>query len=70
MSIKLKSLKNIKSKVISPPKVGDIVEGEIVAIGRSRVFLDLGAQGIGIIYGREFNKSQQVLKDKEIGEET
>lgn len=68
MAIKLKSLKNIKSKVISPPKLGEIVEGEIVAIGRSKVFVDLGAQGIGIIYGREFHKSQQVLKDKEIGE--
>lgn len=36
------------------PSVGSIVEGKVVARDRSSLFIDLGPQGTGIIYGREF----------------
>ncbi|MCH8986922.1 S1 RNA-binding domain-containing protein [Patescibacteria group bacterium] len=49
-------------------RVGDIVEGIIVGTGRSAVYLDLGAQGTGIIYGKEFIEEKNALKDIEIGE--
>lgn len=49
-------------------KVGDIVKGMIVGTGRSAVYLDLGAQGTGIIYGREFIEEKNALKDIEVGE--
>ncbi|MCH7551916.1 S1 RNA-binding domain-containing protein [Patescibacteria group bacterium] len=49
-------------------RIGDIVEGMVVGTGRSAVYLDLGAQGTGIIYGREFIEEKNALKDIEIGE--
>jgi len=63
----LKSLKKIKEEVVCPPKVGEIVEGSIVGRGRSSIFLDLGPQGIGIIYGREFFNAKDQLKNLKEG---
>lgn len=64
----LKSLKKIKSEIICPPKIGEIVEGKILDRGRSSVFLDLGVKGIGIIYGREFIRARDALKNLKVGD--
>lgn len=64
----LKNLKKIKGEIIPPPKAGEIVEGKILNRGRSSVFLDLGSGGIGIIYGKEFQKAKDTLKDLKIGD--
>jgi small subunit ribosomal protein S1 len=66
MPIKLKPLKKIKSGIIPPPKVGEILQGKVSAIDRSSIFLDLGNQGIGIIYGIEFKKAHNTLKSLKI----
>lgn len=55
-----------KDNLIRPPKVGEIVEGKIVGRGRSSVFIDLGAVGTGIIYGREFYDAKEDLRDLKI----
>lgn len=49
-------MKNIleKESLMKPPKIGEIVQGKIVNKGKASIFLDLGACGTGIIYGREF----------------
>src|SRR5581483_784761 len=40
------------TKEISPAlSIGSIVEGKVVARDRSSLFIDLGPQGTGIIYG-------------------
>lgn len=51
-----------------PPKVGDIVEGKMVAKKGSRVFIDMGSQGLGIIYGREYYNAQEIIKGLKIGD--
>jgi len=56
-----------KDNLLKPLKVGDTVEGKIIARGQSRLFLDLGPQGTGIIYGKEFQIVKDQLKDLEIG---
>jgi len=66
MSVKI--LKKIKPEIICPPKVGDIVEGEIVASEPNTLFLDLGSKGIGIIYGRALYDSKNILKSLKVGE--
>jgi len=66
--LKLKPLRKIKKEIIPPPKIGEIVEGCIVATARQSVFVDLGAQGIGVIFGREFLKAKDFLKNKKIGD--
>jgi small subunit ribosomal protein S1 len=66
--MRLKSLRKIKHQIISPPKVGDIVEGKVLGWDRGALFLDLGPKGIGIIYGREFYEAKDRLKNLKIGD--
>lgn len=51
-----------------PPKVGDIVEGVVSAIGRARVFVDLPPFGTGLIYGREYMNARDVLRKVAVGD--
>lgn len=51
-----------------PPSIGSIVEGKVVARDRSALFLDLGNQGTGIIFGREFYEVKDVIKSLNIGD--
>src|SRR3989344_694115 len=54
---------------LSPlPQMGALVEGKVVAKDRSSVFVDLGPQGTGIIYGREFYEAKDTIKDLNIGD--
>lgn len=53
--------------VIKPLRVGDVIEGKIIGIGRSAAYLDLGPQGTGVIYGREFLDEKSALKDATVG---
>lgn len=52
----------------TPPKMDDVVEGPVVAIGRARVFIDLPPYGTGIIYGREYLSAREALKNVNIGD--
>ena len=42
--------------------VGDVVEGSVIAIDRSIVYIDLSPVGTGIIYGREFAVVKDILR--------
>jgi len=53
---------------IQPPRLGEVVEGNVVGTGKSAVYLDLGPIGTGIIYGKEFKEAKTILKDLKIGE--
>ena len=49
------------------PKIGEIVEGTVVARGTASIFVDLGPRGTGVIFGKEFYAAQEALKDYAIG---
>ena len=51
------------------PKVGQIVKGKILEIGRFSILVDLGPLGTGIILGREIKESKYLLKSLELGDE-
>ncbi|OGG85760.1 hypothetical protein A2392_02785 [Candidatus Kaiserbacteria bacterium RIFOXYB1_FULL_46_14] len=51
-----------------PPKVGDVVEGVVSAIGRARVFVDLSPFGTGLIYGREYMNARDILRKVSVGD--
>ncbi|MDP3982132.1 MAG: S1 RNA-binding domain-containing protein [bacterium] len=53
--------------LVKPCKEGDIVEGTVIGIGRSALYLDLGPQGTGIIYGKAFMEEKDALKDITVG---
>src|SRR3990167_7636574 len=61
-------IKQKNSDSVIPPSIGLIVEGKVVARDRSSLFIDLGNQGTGIIYGREFYEVKDVIKNLQIGD--
>ena len=57
-----------KNNLMKPLQVGKIVEGKIIGKARSAAFLDLGAFGTGIIYGKEFQTAKEELKKTKVGD--
>lgn len=57
-----------KNNLLRPARIGEIVEGKIIGFGKSAVYIDLGAIGTGIIFGREFNNARTELKKHGMGE--
>lgn len=55
-------------EVPSPPEIGEVVEGPVIALGRARVFVDLHPFGTGIIYGREYLSARDTLKNVNLGD--
>ncbi len=51
-----------------PPAAGEIVEGPIIKIDGSKVYVGLEPFGTGIIYGREYLNARDVLKKVNIGD--
>ena len=52
----------------NPPIIGDLVEGPVIAIEKSAVYVDLAPFGTGIIYGREFIIARDVIKKINVGD--
>lgn len=61
-------MNDLLEKIASKPRMEDVVEGPVVAIGRARVFVDLYPYGTGIIYGREYLSARETLKNVNIGD--
>lgn len=55
-------------EVKNPPIVGDIVEGPVITIDKSSVFIDLAPYGTGIIYGKEFITAREIIKKISAGD--
>lgn len=49
-------------------KEEDIIEGVVVAIEKSALYVDLGNRGTGIIYGIEFMNARDIIKRINIGD--
>ena len=63
----MKKIIQAKENLIQPPRVGEVIEGEVVGTGRSAIYLSLGSFGTGIIYGKEFQEAKETLKGFKIG---
>ncbi|MEI6345853.1 MAG: S1 RNA-binding domain-containing protein [bacterium] len=50
------------------PVVGDVVEGKVINIDKTGVYIDLPPYGTGIIYGREYIAARDVIKKINIGD--
>lgn len=61
MSTLLESIQNL-------PEVDALVEGPVLGIQKSSVYIDLGPFGTGIIYGAEFINARDVIKKLNIGD--
>ena len=58
----------LEQNSIKTPKIGDIVQGEIIGKGKSSVFLSLGNWGTGIVFGKEFNDAKSKIKGLKTGD--
>lgn len=52
----------------TPPALGDLVEGTVVAKDKMVVYINLAPFGTGIIYGREFLNARDIIKKTAIGD--
>ncbi len=46
----------------TPPSVGDVIEGTVIGVDKSAVYVDLPPFGTGIIFGREFINARDIIK--------
>jgi len=52
----------------NPPQIGDLVEGPVIGIEKSSIYVDLAPFGTGIIYGREFIIARDIIKKINMGD--
>ncbi len=52
----------------TPPGVDDVVEGKVIGIEKSKVYIDILPFGTGIIYGREFINARDIIKKINVGD--
>lgn len=56
------------NETITPPVAGNLVDGPVIAVDKSRVYIDLFPFGTGIIYGREFLNAKDILRKVNLGD--
>ena len=54
--------------LLNVPVIGEIVTGHILDKSRNVMYLDLGAHGVGVIYGRELYDDLDTYKSAKIGD--
>ncbi len=61
-------LKGIVDKSGRRPELDSLVEGKVILVEKSSVYVDLAPFGTGIIYGREFINAKDIIKKISIGD--
>jgi len=61
-------LKSILERSGNKPEVDSIVEGPVILIQKSSVYVDLAPFGTGIIYGKEFINAKDIIKKINLGD--
>ena len=58
----------VLNAVTNPPSVDDVVEGTVLGIEKSKVYIDIPPFGTGIIYGREYINARDIIKKINVGD--
>jgi len=61
-------LKSIVDRSGPRPELEALVEGPVILVEKSSVFVDLSPHGTGIIYGREFINAKDIIKKISLGD--
>lgn len=61
-------LKSIVDRSGTRPELDALIEGPVILIEKSSVFVDLSPYGTGIIYGREFINAKDIIKKISLGD--
>lgn len=62
-------MENLVKGIPELPQKDDLVQGTVINIEKSSVYVDLGPLGTAIIYGREFINARDIIKKLNIGDE-
>lgn len=52
----------------TPPTEGELVEGNVIALDKAAVYIDLPPFGTGIIYGREYIIARDIVRKLHVGD--
>jgi small subunit ribosomal protein S1 len=66
--LELSSIGKMLDKAELVPQVDALVEGPVISIQKSSVYIDLAPFGTGIIYGKEFINAKDIIKKINIGD--
>ncbi|MBK5215544.1 MAG: S1 RNA-binding domain-containing protein [Candidatus Pacebacteria bacterium] len=66
--IELSGIGKMLEKIDLPPQVDTLIEGPVILIQKSSVYIDLAPFGTGIIFGREFINAKDIIKKISIGD--
>ncbi len=61
-------MNSIIDKSVTPPSIGDVVEGDVIGIEKSCVYINLNPYGTGIIFGKEYISARDIIKKINIGD--
>lgn len=61
-------LKSIVDRSVTRPEPDDLIEGIVILVEKSSVYVDLAPYGAGIIYGREFINAKDIIKKIRLGD--
>jgi small subunit ribosomal protein S1 len=64
----LSDIGKILEKSDLPPQLEALVEGPVIVIEKSSVYIDLAPFGTGIIYGREFINAKDIIRKINVGD--
>lgn len=53
---------------VTPPSLGDVVEGDVIGVEKSCVYINLNPYGTGIIFGKEFINARDIIRKINIGD--
>src|SRR3989344_5798814 len=56
------------ARTLVEPSLGNLVEGPVLALRKSALYVDLAPFGTGIIYGREYISAKDVIKKIALGD--
>lgn len=56
----------LASEEIKQLKTGDVVEGTVASVHKHEVWIDLGANGVGVVMRREISHGQQLEKGQQV----
>lgn len=56
------AMEELELELTLPPEAGELVEGRVIHIGKTALYLDLDPHGTGIIFGREFLVARDLIK--------
>lgn len=66
--VEMSAIRAMAEKMPMPPALDSLVEGPVIGIQKSSVYIDLAPFGTGIIYGKEFQNAKDIIKKINLGD--